>query len=1002
MASTTEEIAIKLGIDVTAFKAALADANTSVKKLKKEGEGDFFDGFKQAKKSLGDLKNAVAAAGIGAAVANFFQVAIDAANKSTDATDKNAAAVREFARGLEEAKGIGASVAVATVGFFNRIGAAIGDGIVILKAFGHGQLEGAKNAVAGLRLVEETGKAAEEVERRLAEVRKKHGAEFLSITKELADLEKKRAEQQLQGLTVYETEANLAKKLGDLRAKLATFDGEAIDRRRLALQVAQAQFELEKVNLAVRKERAQEEKKAAEDEKKAFEEYAKAAADRRKEQSLSAEKEAQLFALRKKAADAAATQGQTDLSITALQTRQMVLQLEIQKERAKAAGSLSPAERANLEELRKQSAEIAAQITAKKALIAASNARDPLETKLLGQLQAQASALNAQIAGLEKRAGVTNNFTEAEAKFLAQLQQQKTAIFDQIALLEKRAATPNTITAEETALLAPLKEQARTYTLLIGLMKERKGTGTAQTAEEVSYLDALKASATTIVTQVEQLRTRNAASLGLRESEAKTLAQWEEQSNALVDQIEALEKRQNSSTGINEAEAERLATLIREEEVIGRQIESMRERHTATGNLAGVENAVLLQWEAQQKALATQVETMRSRKSVTEEQRAADVARLETLVQAKAATEAQIEAQQKGKVVIEANAQAVVKMTAAEKERQAILELLATKQKQNVELKELEARIQKEGINPALAAEYKQLQLNVEATNQQLLAKQKVSLGVKEDLELFKLQAKNQLSLTEQERVRKDELVLQTKEKRLQIEIEGLHGKLLDGTITPAEEKKLASLIKQTVEVGKQITANQDLAKVITNKVQPAEDELSVEFDGQVLKVGQLIDAKTRAALTASGIQLDGEKKITAEIIKQVEESNKLIKGKITNTGDIGGLDNSALSSLLIKLNRDLSTQLASSLTQRQDTVIEASLKAQIAAIQKELDTRKDFQRALDFLGSGKTQVQFGQSEFNRLQGLVNPDLQKQTANGITKITDILSRTFPEAARNVR
>ena len=113
--------------------------------------------------------------------------------------------------------------------------------------------------------------------------------------------------------------------------------------------------------------------------------------------------------------------------------------------------------------------------------------------------------------------------------------------------------------------------------------------------------------------------------------------------------------------------------------------------------------------------------TMRTRKGVTEEQRAADEKQLETLVAAKAATEAQIEAQLKGKVVIEANAKAVVQMTAAEKERQAILELLATKQRQNVELKELEARIQKEGINPALAAEYEQLKLNVEATNAQLL-----------------------------------------------------------------------------------------------------------------------------------------------------------------------------------------------------------------------------------------------------------------------------------------
>ena len=81
-------------------------------------------------------KNLIGGSVLARVVRSFFDTAIEAAQKSTDATDKNAAAVREFARGLDEVKGIGASVAVATVGFFNRIGGAIGDGLVILREFG--------------------------------------------------------------------------------------------------------------------------------------------------------------------------------------------------------------------------------------------------------------------------------------------------------------------------------------------------------------------------------------------------------------------------------------------------------------------------------------------------------------------------------------------------------------------------------------------------------------------------------------------------------------------------------------------------------------------------------------------------------------------------------------------------------------------------------------------------------------------------------------------------
>lgn len=1004
--AAVDEIAIKLGIKVGDFKAALADANASVKKLKKEGEGDFLDGFKNAKRSLGDLKSAIAGAGIGAAVVNFFNVAIEAANKSTDATDQSAAAVRRFSAGLNEAKGVGAGFAVAVVGGLNRFGETLGDLTGKLFAFYKGNVAGLQEYNRNQKLVEESAKGVEEVERNLAAVRKKHGDEFMAITRELKSLQEKTAESQLKGLTVFETEANIVKKLGELRAKMATFDGQAIDRRRLQLDIAKTQFALEAANLEVRKAQAAEQKKAAEDEKKALDDYAKAAEERRAKVALAASAEAELFKLRQKASAAAVAQGQADLSAVALQTKQMLAQIEIQKLREKIAGTLSVAEQALLAKLQDESAEIDRQIVAKKALLAASNNRNPVEEKLLASLQAQSASIQIQIKGLEARSGVTSNFTAAEGVFLAQLQKQKVAIFEQIELLERRAAIPNALTAEEEALLIPLREQGRVYTLLIGQIKERAATGNAQTAEEVQYLDALKASAATISTQIEQLRIRNAAGVGLSDTERKTLEEYRAQSVALGDIIANLQQRQNSSVGLTDQEAKLLPFYEAENIELEKQIASMVRREGATGNLAAIEAGVLAQWDAQQKALVSQIETMRARKNATDEQKAADLARLATLLEATKATEAQIAKIKEGGAVYVANLVATKALTKEEKDRLEILSLMEARKKQQVALEEAGAALIKDKTNPALQESFNRAKALFEETEKQLAQRVKISLGIKEDLELFTLQSKNSAALTESERVRMSVLELQTKEKRLQLESETLHGKLMDGTITPGENKRLQELIKQTAEVGKQIAAKQALADKITNAVVPAEEKVEVEFNGQILKVGDLIDAKTRLALTTSGVELGAEKQVTAEIAAQIEAKNKLkaTSGTITNTGDITNLSPDALVALLTKLNRDLTAENAKTLTQRQDTIIEASLKQQIRAIELQMDQSREFVRLQKFLSSGELEVKYGPSEFHRLQQVysVGADSAKQTATGVNALVNAFGKVFPDAFRNIR
>ncbi len=1004
--AAAEEIAIKLGINVGDFKAALADANASVKKLKKEGDGDFMPGLKAVKKQINDFKDILVAGGIATAVQRFFALAIETAEKTTDATNTNAAAVRDFAKGLEEVKGVAGTLAVTTVGAFNKLGSAIGDVINIGRSFIKNGTDGFEVWARNEDMIASTGKAAEEVEARLAAVRKKNGAEFLAITKELADIEKKRQDQQLQGLTVYETESNLTKKLSELRAKAASSEGEAIDKRRLALQIAQTQLELDKVNLAVRKERAAEEKKAAEEEAKAMAEFAKAAEERRKEMALAAEMEATLFALRKKSADEAEAQGKAELDFREKQNAQIERQMEITRLRAKLTESLAPAEQKQLAVLAEQRAELQKQIAQKQALITASNNRSPIEEALLKQLQAQSAALAEEVKGLEARAGVTANFTDAEAKFLAQLVEQKRSIFEQIDLLEKRAAIPNTLTKEEEALLVPLREQGRTYLILIDLIKQRFTSGSAQTAEELEYLDALKSSATTLVNQIEALKARNAASLGMSETEAKTLAGYQAQSAALEEQIAALQHRVNSSGGISEIEADTLATWERENSVLKDQIVTMTARQGATGDLAANESVVLAQWEEQQKALLEQIDTMRNRKDVTDEQRAADLARLATLLAGTKAIDEQKDAIERVGTVTRANLDATKQMTAADKETLAILELKKREHELIIELKKLDEKIQKDGINEDLKDARLILQGTLDDTQKQLDLKQRVSIGIKEDLELYKLQSKASKDLTTADVERLQALLKMREEKKAmvaeeqrQLDIVKLHALVLSGDISPAQLKELETLQKQSEEYQRQVKIKGDQIKATADHGK-AEEGVTTELDSQGRVIGRLITERERAILVANGIET-AEQRVTAELQRQLDIA-KARQVTITNQGNEQNLTDTQLQNLITKLGRDIELIKASNFGGFRDTAEQLLLQVNLDAAKREQDLRKSVERAIDFWGSDRAQVHFAPNDFARISQLINPDATARIDRNTQSIAVSLDKLANETARSNR
>jgi hypothetical protein len=951
--AAVDEIAIKLGINVGNFKAALADAGAGVKKFKKEGEagGDgFTKSLSRARETIGAFKAALAGAGIVGILKGLTDAAVTFANEYKGAFDDSVAATLRLKESQQDIgsviKNVTGRIGVELIGAMDKFGTAVGA------------------MVYGVDAASDALLATDEAARKAFDA-----ARAKPLTDALEKLAKLRRDTSL-------AEADGVERVNILTGEYVKLLEEQSRLKEGTLEHTKKTIEVETAGAALRKADADLQKKLAADLGKIADEEFKTAEKRRQDIALSAEKEAELFELRKKSAEEAAKQGKTDLNIITLQNQQILAQMEIAKLRAKLTESLTPAEQEMLAKLQEQSAEIQKQITQKQALLAASNNRSPVEEQLLEQLKAQAAAIETQIAGLEARSGVTSNFTEAESVFLRQLEQQAVAIASQIELLRTRAGTTQNLSPSEQKLLEQLQAQEKAYTVLIAKMKERAGTSQAQTDEEVKYLAALKESAATLAEQIAQMKIRSTAAAGLSESEARILAGWQAQKLALTEQIEELQRRANSSGGISEAEAEILATWQRENTVLDAQILSMTKRATATGGLAGEEAEVLLQFEAQQKALITQIAVMEQRKKATNDQKAADASRLATLQEGVKATEAQITAITKGTTAVVIQQQATEKMTKAEKERAETLELQSKARRLNVELTELEAKIQREGVNPATAAQLKLIQANIAETEKQLGQRAKITLGFKEDLELFTLQTKAAGTLTAQEKARLAVLEDQVKLKRIQIEIETLYGKLMNGTITPAEEKRLGELVKQQKVLETQIANKGAIAAATTNQQLPAEQAVTSEMERQLQIADELLARE-----------------------KQIQASRQT---SVTNVGSEQNLSDVQLRGLITKLGRDIEAIKASQFGLARATPEQIMLQLNLDAAKAELAKRAEFLRALQVFSAEKVETRFAPDEFARLSNLINPDLQKQGAQAPIATFEGLRKVFPEQFRDIR
>jgi hypothetical protein len=249
----SSDLLYSLGLDITDFKTSA--------KASKEAADDI-------KKSFKGFKDVLAAGGVATAVFGFFSQVIDYAQQSKGKLDENTAAVKRFGDAIDQAKDLSLKAGTLVLGTFNRLGEAIGEAINIAR-FGWSQWAKDQDALAA------SSAAADAAEQRLADTKKKNGAEFEKITNALINLKKQEQDLSLQGITAQETYNKNYQAYLDLIVKEANFSGSAIERRRLELQISEAHLATGKARLAVDKEAAAEAKKAAEADEKALDQSIK-------------------------------------------------------------------------------------------------------------------------------------------------------------------------------------------------------------------------------------------------------------------------------------------------------------------------------------------------------------------------------------------------------------------------------------------------------------------------------------------------------------------------------------------------------------------------------------------------------------------------------------------------------------------------------------------------------------------------------------------------------
>lgn len=243
------DLLYSIGLDIS-------DLKTSARATKEQAE-DIKRGFK-------GFKDVIEFGGVGAAVFGFFKSVIEYAENLKGPLDENTAAVKRFGGTLTELKTTTLSWGAQFLGFFNRAGEGLGMLI--------------RSAIDGTEEVKKTAQAEREAEAAIAamaEEKKKNAEAYKKINEDLKKIEAERADIAFKEHTVQERLSIITERIYQAQLAYDNSTGGTLEKRKLFLELQQAELERAKVIVDLTKEYAEGKKKNDEEETKAAEEHIK-------------------------------------------------------------------------------------------------------------------------------------------------------------------------------------------------------------------------------------------------------------------------------------------------------------------------------------------------------------------------------------------------------------------------------------------------------------------------------------------------------------------------------------------------------------------------------------------------------------------------------------------------------------------------------------------------------------------------------------------------------
>jgi hypothetical protein len=248
-----------VGFNVTAntgqFVAGMRDAGEAAKGFKKTFNDTLGEG------AFGGLARFLSVGGIAMALTSWFRNATDAAQQMRDEFAKtgqpledSVRSVAAFGDSIDSLKAGIKELSITTLSFFTRAGEGIG-GII---NWWRGLTDGGK---ALAEQAEKSGRAAEEQEKRLAELRKQYGPEAMAkADKELADIRRKNY---MDSASAEEKYTALMDERFALAQRIENMAEGSVARKKAEAEQEKLTGEIEKARLAVTEQKRKEDEEIA-------------------------------------------------------------------------------------------------------------------------------------------------------------------------------------------------------------------------------------------------------------------------------------------------------------------------------------------------------------------------------------------------------------------------------------------------------------------------------------------------------------------------------------------------------------------------------------------------------------------------------------------------------------------------------------------------------------------------------------------------------------------